>query len=62
MIYQEVLPKFWPLSHVASLLTINYRHWRKSAALFEKLTQQSTSVSTVTNAFVCGVPILYGCL
>ena len=36
MFYQGALPKFWFLSRVDSLLTIEDRLWRKVAATFEK--------------------------
>ena len=60
MFYQEALLKLRFLSRVDSLLT---RHWRKIAAMFEKVGAYKRDVVVVIKmgAYIHGVLILCGC-
>ena len=48
MLYQEALPKFWVVSSVDSLLTLEDRHWQKLAATFDKA-ESANSLPFVRN-------------
>ena len=63
MFYQEVLPRFWFVSRVNSLLTIGDRHWRTLATMFEKA-ESANSLPFARNGslFMWGAYFLYGYL